>query len=58
MSLKSQDEGTGSVGIRGGACAVCSPMYLRIFATSCETVLKAMIRIGCPIFSSKKGSVW
>ncbi|MEK9858865.1 MAG: hypothetical protein VW809_12110 [Deltaproteobacteria bacterium] len=52
MSSKSQDEGTGSVGVRGGACAVCSPMCSRISATSCESVMKAMIRIGYPIFSS------
>ena len=48
MSSKSQDEGTGSVGIRGGAREVCSPICLRIIATSCESVMKAMIRIGSP----------
>jgi len=48
VSPKSQDEGTGSVGIRGGACAICSPICLRILATSCESLMKAMIRIGSP----------
>ena len=28
--------------------AVCRPICLRIFATSCESVMKAMIRIGSP----------
>ena len=58
VSSKSQDEGTGSVGIRGGAREVCSPMCLRIFATSCESVMKAMIRIGSLTFSSLRESPW
>ena len=52
VSSKTQDEGTGLVGVRDGACAVCSPICLSIFAISCESVMKAMIRIGYPIFSS------
>jgi len=33
-TMASGGEGTGSVGIRGGARGVCSPMCSRIFATS------------------------
>ena len=58
LSSKSQDEGTGSVGIRSGAREVCSPICLSISATSCESVMKAMIRIGSLTFSSLRESPW
>ena len=57
ISPKSQNEGTGSVGIRGGAREVCSPMCSRIFATSSGSVMKAMIRMGSPHSLQVRGSV-
>ena len=57
VSPKSQNEGTGSVGISGGAREVCSPMCSRIFTTSRGSVMKAMIRIGYPHSLQLRGSV-
>ena len=39
---------------RGGAREICFPICLSIFATSCESLMKALIRIGCPHFSFNK----